>query len=121
MGENLEQRRYPRFSCGGVADVAIVGASAHCPARIMDLSREGCLLALQIPRFVAEGATVELTFTVNQLPFRVRATVCSLRSEKKAGCEFSGVSQRTLHQLDELIEELLEADRKLPDRRPTPV
>jgi hypothetical protein len=49
---------------------------------------------------------VELTFEVNRLPFRVRAQVKAIRSDKMIGFQFLQVSRRTQWQLEELIQEL---------------
>jgi len=77
-----------------------------CRARIVDLSVEGCLLVLLEPQILREDTLVELTFCVNNLPFRVRAQAKSIRTDAKIGFQFPHLSERVRLQLEDLIEEL---------------
>jgi hypothetical protein len=103
---NIDQRRHPRLECDGIADVQLLGSPVHGSARILDLSIEGCLVELEAPLELAMGVVVEITFTVNQLPFRVRAEVRAPRSEKSLGFRFPLLSARSQAQIQDLVEEL---------------
>ncbi len=77
MAELKELRKHPRFECEGIAEIHLLGIEKSCPARIEDLSLKGCKLVLlhqpepdfDLPR------VFELTFTVNELSFRVRGRI----------------------------------------------
>jgi c-di-GMP-binding flagellar brake protein YcgR len=105
----LEQKRkHPRVSCSGEASVHFFGDGMSSHARILDLSLEGCLIALEAPIEVKPDAVVELSFSVKQLPFRVRAQVKVVRSHTTLGFQFLQINRRgRSHQL-ELMEELSE-------------
>ncbi len=83
-------------------------------ARIVNLSAEGCRLVFQHPLEMEREAFVEIVFTVNQLPFRVRAQVRALISRTTVGFAFVHLSGRLTSNLRELIEEL--ADKKMAAR-----
>jgi c-di-GMP-binding flagellar brake protein YcgR len=102
---DTEKRRYPRFECTGTGGIHITSEPPYF-ARVANLSLEGCLMVLQKPHPFPLDMTVELTFEVNRLPFRVRAQVRAVRSDKMIGFQFLQVSRRTQWQLEELIAEL---------------
>ena len=81
-----------------------------CPARIEDLSLKGCKLVL-----LEEAAddpelnlpnVFELTFTVNELSFRVRGRSTGFRGAKYIGVEFLDLSPRVKRYILDLVEEL---------------
>jgi c-di-GMP-binding flagellar brake protein YcgR len=103
----LEQkRRHPRLECSGSARLYLLGEGLELPGRILDLSVEGCLVVLEEPMVLHADTVVELSFSVKQLPFRVRAQVKVKRSETTIGFQFLEISRRARGQLGELIEEL---------------
>ena len=104
---DTEKRRYPRFECTGTGGIHITSEPPYF-ARVANLSLAGCLMVLQQPRPLPLDMMVELTFEVNRLPFRVRAQVKAVRSDKMIGFQFLQLSRRTQWQLEELIEELAE-------------
>ena len=111
-GEELRQS--PRLGCGGMGAIqALPICQPPCPARILNLSVGGCLMEMQGTLDLAVDQIVELIFTVNQLPFRVRGNVRTVRSTVLVGFEFLQVSERTLRQLNELIGELIDGLVKL--------
>jgi c-di-GMP-binding flagellar brake protein YcgR len=81
-------------------------------AGILDLSLGGGLIQLETPYPTFLGAVIEIAFTVNQLPFRVRAKVRAVRSEASLGLAFEVTSERTRRNLQDLIEELEEDHAK---------
>ena len=79
-----------------------------CSANIVDLSIEGCLLVFNEPQNISKEAMAELTFRVNQLPFRVRGQVRSVQSGITVGFQFTMLSGTVRRQLEDLIEEMAE-------------
>jgi hypothetical protein len=101
-----ENRSHPRMDCAGTASVLITPGEPVCLAGVVDLSVLGCLLAFHEPLTLERDALVELTFCVNNLPFRVRAQAKSIRSNTRIGFEFPQLRDRIKLQLEDLIEEL---------------
>ena len=114
-----EQRRHPRLRCFGSGEVYFEVNGVPCPAKVLNLSLEGCLLILQAPEqepwmeplTVALDQSVEILFSVNQLPFRVRGQVKAIRPNQELGLQFPALSRRTRIRLEDLIEELRESRR----------
>ncbi len=111
MSIEAERRRHRRLRCSGTADVYLAANEAPCAARVVNLSRTGCLLILRSPRPLACAARVELAFTVNQLPFRVLGEVRAIRSDREFGLYFPALSRRAEMRLEDLVEELSEVRR----------
>jgi len=99
---------YTRFACKGTAGVRLAPGQVHLPAKIADLSADGCLIELQEPERLPQDAIVELTFRVNDLPFRVWGRVAEIRSDSKIGFHFPLLSQRVRGRLACLLEQLIE-------------
>lgn len=110
--EQEQRRSNPRLECRGEAELYRLGSGGGCAAAVLDLSVEGCLLKLEVPLLIALGEAVEIGFTVNKLPFRVRAEVRVVRQATTLGFQFVQLSARARVRLSELIEELIE-DRKM--------
>ena len=106
-----ELRKHRRLRCSGSAEVYLTVGAAPCPARVVNLSKTGCLLILRTPQPLAREARVELAFTVNGLPFRVLGEVRAVRSEKEFGLHFPALSKRAELRLEDLVEELSETRR----------
>lgn len=101
-----EHRKHPRFECEGIAEIHLLGIEKSCPARIEDLSLKGCkLLLLHEPEF-DPGSVFELTFTVNDLSFRVRGKSTGIRGARHIGVEFVGLGPRLKRYVRDLVEEL---------------
>ncbi len=106
MKEN--KRRGPRPRCHGTALVQDSMDIAPVEARLLNLSAEGCLLSLLEPRPLRLHSYAELTFEVNQLPFRVRGQVKVVRPDNTFGFHFPTLSTRVRGHLEDLVEELIE-------------
>jgi len=108
MAELKELRKHPRFECEGVAEIHLIGVEKSCPARIEDLSLKGCKLVLlgeleedfDLPMFF------ELTFTVNELSFRVRGRSTGFRCANCIGVEFVDLRPRAKSYIRDMVEEL---------------
>lgn len=109
-----ERRSSPRLQCSGLAGIQkLPAAEKPCPAKILDLSVGGCLMALEKPVRLVIDEFVELIFCVNHIPFRVRGKVRVLRSETLVGFQLSQLSERARRQLEDLVRELFEHLKKL--------
>lgn len=89
-----------------MANIRLGGNEEPCPARIEDLSVTGCRLVLLGKSEIRLRSIVELTFTVNRLPFRIRARATGMRGPGSVGVEFVGITLTTTRYLHDLIDEL---------------
>jgi c-di-GMP-binding flagellar brake protein YcgR len=123
MGETLNKkwgpemrkdlRRNPRFDCNGDGAIQKLPVSDEpYPTKILNLSLGGCLMQLQAALVLRMEETVELLFSVHHLPFRVRAKVRAIRPDMLVGFLFFELSERVSMQLEDLIEELTQKQKK---------
>ena len=106
MAELKELRKHPRFECEGVAEIHLIGIGESCPARIEDLSLRGCKLVLNDePEFDLPNI-FEVTFTVHELPFRLRGRSTGTRAGRCVGVEFLDLRPRLKSYIRDLVEEL---------------
>jgi c-di-GMP-binding flagellar brake protein YcgR len=103
-----EQRCNPRFECSGAAGVQIERDADPSPARIVNLSLDGCLIVLQKPLSLSQDTIVELTFTINDQPFRVWGRVRAIRSDTTVGFHFPLLCERVRTRIASLIEQLID-------------
>jgi c-di-GMP-binding flagellar brake protein YcgR len=78
------------------------------PGKIANLSAGGCLIVFHKPQSLSHNAIVEVTFKLNDLPFRVLGQVKAVRSPTTIGFEFSSLSDRVRVRLQGLFEQLME-------------
>ncbi len=105
------RRRNPRFACNGPAELLLTPDGLMLPARILNVSAEGALIALATPRILLPNARVELTFTVRGLLFKVRAELRVARpGDEEFGFQFFSLSHRMLAQIEDLVQELAIAE-----------
>jgi len=100
-----EMRLHSRIECLGRATILTTQDAPRCPAKILDLSFGGCLMEPRNPNNLALEMMVELTFSLNYEPFRIRGEVRSLRPGA-VGFQFHSLSPRTTRRLRELIADL---------------
>jgi c-di-GMP-binding flagellar brake protein YcgR len=74
----------------------------------VNLSADGCLMVFKKPQNLSQDTMVELTFTVNEMPFRVWGRVRAIRSDTAIGFQFPLMSSRVRKRLEDLIEQLIE-------------
>jgi c-di-GMP-binding flagellar brake protein YcgR len=111
---DVELRSSPRLQCFGHAGIQTLPAyEKPFPAKIINLSLGGCLMALEMPPELVMDEIVELIFCVNHMPFHVRGKVRSIRSETLIGFQFPRLSNRSRTQLEDLIKEMIEHLAKL--------
>lgn len=108
-----EKRQHPRFPCVGTAEIHLQWTGRSYPARVKDLSLTGCKLVLLKDSQIEPRSIFELTFTVNRIPFRVRARATGLRGPDGVGVEFVSLTLTTTQNLHDLIDELLARQRIL--------
>ena len=105
------RRRNPRFACNGPAELQLSVDAPTLPAKILNISSEGALIALLTPRIILLNTRIELTFTVHHLLFRVRAELRVAREgDTEYGFKFFSLSHRMLAQIEDLVEELAIAE-----------
>jgi hypothetical protein len=109
---HTENRRHVRFYCAGSAEVYLTPEGEPQAANVGDLSIEGALLIFEKEQRINRGTILELAFSVNNLPFRVRGEVMVVRSPTTLGLRFALLSHRVRFQLVDLIEELTESHHK---------
>ena len=103
-----ERRQAPRLECTGPATVQMAAGEPFCEATIANLSAGGCMMVLRRPQLFSQDMLVELTFSVNHLPFRVRGQVRTIRSDTAIGFQFPQLSERVRKHLEDLMKELME-------------
>jgi hypothetical protein len=101
-----ELRKHPRFECEGIAEIHLLGIEKSCPARIEDLSLKGCKLVLLGEPDFDLPHIFELTFTVNELSFRVRGRSAGFRGAVCVGVEFVDLRPRSKRYILDMLEEL---------------
>jgi len=109
--EEQQRRRHPRRDCAGDAEIVVVIGGDPIVARVIDLSVEGCRVTLAKGQTIPDDTKVELTFRVNQLPFRVWGVSKITRKDGTIGFHFPYLSKRVRAHLDDLVEELTWPDR----------
>ena len=104
-----ERRSLPRYAVDTEATVVLVNEGPSFRGRIVELSLDGC--RLQAERFcgVAAPASIELTFKLNGMGFRLGGTLQWADARQAAGIEFSPMAER---RRDVLLEVLSELDAK---------
>ncbi len=111
MSQEQSRRRNPRYACNGPAEVLLTVGKPPLPAKILNISAEGALVALAAPLVLLPNTPVELTFTVHHLLFRVRAHVRVVREgDIEIGLQFHDLSHRMLAQIEDLVTELAESE-----------
>jgi len=110
--DDKERRRELRFRCTGHAEILLAVDAPLLPAKIVDVSRGGCLIVLQDSQTLVSNANVELTFSVHHLPFRMQGQAAAIRSDKTVGFKFTSLSKRARGQIEDLLEELAADWRK---------
>jgi hypothetical protein len=103
-----ENRKSPRFKCNGIASVQVAPGLAPWPARIFNLSADGCSIELERPDLLPQDSIVELTFTIDDLPFRVWGQVKAIQSDTMVGFQFRLLSDRTRRRLENSLDQLIE-------------
>lgn len=116
-----ENRRYPRLSCGGIADIRLIPDGVKEAGCLINLSKRGCCFLADEPLRGSAGSTIEVHLKVKGIDLRVSGVIRHVHKGVRAGIEFVALSERKNEQIDELIGELTEMDKQAAHgRAPVP-
>jgi PilZ domain len=108
-----ENRRYPRLSCGGIADLRVIPDGVKETGCLINLSKRGCCFLADESLRGQAGSTIEVHLKVKGIDLRVAGVIRHVhKGGVRAGIEFVALSDRKCEQVDELIAELTEMDRQ---------
>ncbi len=107
-----ENRRYPRLSCGGTADLRVIPDGAKEAGCLINLSKRGCCFLADEPLRGHAGSTIEVHLKVKGIDLRVSGIIRHVHKGVRAGIEFVTLSDRKCEQVDELVAELTEMDKQ---------
>ena len=103
----VDQRRHPRIPFATGASINLADGGSPLSGMIENVSAGGCLMRLQCPPTLRQGAIVDLAFQIKDLPIKVRGQVRAIQSETKIGFEFHFVNEKVRRELETLVQELL--------------
>lgn len=98
-----ERRSDPRYSVDEDSVVLFVGYGAPQPARLVDLSQEGCRLRTKEPVSARSRLPVEVFFRVNGISFRFRGVLQWTDGHNLLGIRFVNVVPRSMVELANVI------------------
>jgi hypothetical protein len=101
-----DRRSSPRFAVDAEARLLLVGHGLCMNCRVLDLSLNGC--RMQTGGGIPAGihVLVEVTFTVNRIPFRLPGVIRRSNGEGEVGIEFAGMSARRREEWAEVVNEV---------------
>ena len=101
-----ERRSSPRFQVGAEAEIFVVGHGLSLNCRILDLSLHGCRVYTggRIPSEIR--LPVEVTFSVNKIPFRLAGLIRRSTGQQQVGIEFAGMTERRMAEWAEVVDEV---------------
>lgn len=100
------RRLTPRFAVDAEAMLFLVGHGLSVNCRVLDLSLRGCRVHTggEIPAGI--HVLVEITFSVNKIPFRLPGVIRRSNGEGEVGIEFSAMSVRRMAEWAEVVTEV---------------
>jgi PilZ domain len=107
-----ENRRYPRLSCGGIADLRVIPNGGKETGFLVNLSKRGCCFLADVPLRGHAGSNIEVHLKVKGVDLRVSGIIRHVHKGIRAGIEFVALSDRKCNQVDELVAELSEMNRQ---------
>lgn len=102
-----ERRSLPRYAVDAEATVVMVSQGSTLRGRIVELSLDGCRLHAERFCPVTAPASVELTFKLNGLGFRLGGMMQWADARQLAGIQFSPMAERRRDVLLEVLSELV--------------
>lgn len=101
-----DRRLTPRFAVDAEAMLFLVGHGLSVNCRVLDLSLKGCRVHTggEIPAGI--HVLVEITFSVNRIPFRLPGVIRRSNGEDEVGIEFSAMSGRRMAEWAEVVNEV---------------
>lgn len=101
-----DRRAHPRFAVEEHARLSIVEHGLTIPCRILDLSLEGCRVRAGSPLPPGLKARVEITFTINEIPFRMGGRVMRSSGAGELGIAFEGIGTHRQTEWAEVVDEV---------------
>lgn len=101
-----ERRKYARLRCKGAAEIRYLEMDARTTGTLVDLSVAGCCIEAGDALPVAENPVVEVHLRVNRSVLCVAGVVRYVRQERRAGIEFTGMTERKAQQIKDLVMEI---------------
>ena len=100
------RRSSPRFAVDAEANLLLVGHGLSMNCRVLDLSLQGCRMHTggRIPAGI--HVVVEVTFSVNRIPFRLAGMIQRSNGEDEVGIQFSPMSARRMEEWTEVVNEV---------------
>jgi hypothetical protein len=99
----LERRRHRRYAINAVAEVLVTNGMMLFRGRVLDISLEGCFVETLAHLRLEPETPVEMSFTVNGVKFRIKATSRIVRPRTGAGFCFSNLNPRMQAELEVFI------------------
>jgi hypothetical protein len=106
--EFVERRKHRRYRCEGLANVLVANGTVLVKGDLVDLSLCGCLVRTAAPVVLERGTYVEIVLSVNNVSFRIAATVMGARAHSGTGIGFLRLNPRIQNQMELLLQELEE-------------
>jgi PilZ domain len=101
-----DRRAHPRVAVDEQAWLSIVEHGLAMPCRILDLSMQGCRVRAGGPLPQGLQACVEITFTINRIPFRLGGRVMRSSGNGELGIAFVGMSLHRQTDWAEVVDEV---------------
>ncbi len=103
-----DRRAHPRFSVDEEARMLLVGHGHSSECRVLDLSIEGCRLQFCGRILPALQMRVEITFTINRIPFRVGGVIQRNSGLGELGVRFPDMTAHRKAEWAEIVAEVQE-------------
>jgi hypothetical protein len=104
-----DRRAHPRFAVDEEAHMLRVGHGRSHECRVLDLSLEGCRLQCVARIAPPLQSRVEVTFTINGIPFRLGGEIQRSNGSGELGVRFS---EMTVHRKAEWVEIVAEVQER---------
>lgn len=101
-----DRRAHPRYSVDEEAHLLLVGHGQAAECRVLDLSLEGCRLLCAGRISPALQSRVEITFTINGIPFRLGGVVQRNNGSGELGVRFPEMTAHRKAEWVEIVEEV---------------
>ncbi len=108
-----ERRTHSRLSVDDSSIIILVKIGSRLVGRIIDISLGGCRIRCDERFPVGIYTRVETEFRIDGLPFRLGGVVQAIHDRHTVGIRFLDMSPRKREQLEQLIEEIREAQPQM--------
>lgn len=114
--QGRDRRAHPRFAVDEEARMLVVGSGHAADCRVLDLSLEGCRLHCGGRLSPPLQTRVEITFTINGIPFRLGGTVQRNNGSGELGVKFPEMTEHRKAEWAEIVTEVQERAAAHADR-----